>query len=817
MRSESHLRCVKAGAELVLKYQFRLLEEIKDPKKRNPTFVVERLTPGEETLAKPNQSAAKKVKLELTKRDATGGTSPVTVEKDTRTSIDAGLPDSTDGLHFWQWDLTITTPSNTGSLEIEARLDSTNAGEVKKLRKDEFILGVELAKVSPTAQVDEQLRVANPPRVILGVNATPVPDPVNVVGHNKPDDLSKLKFDAPGATEVRAILRYVWTRLKTNLDAVWLSQDKRKGFVPLEDLKAADFAGDANELKVYQDEEQWARTHSELIAGFPYAGIGQAYLSNDSDNPFFDKMQDKDDPAYPLVAACQHLCTFMAITRGFPVTHPVTDAKGKTTIKTEAYDASRGSKSVVEFFGGTWDDGGTRIPKKDLDDHKLSPGSVYAYDNDDTKNPSRHIAFVLRTDKLHAWIQFFDTGAMNAPGGDEPLKGGTGIYDYPLWEKDQAPGPAPPKAPIATAKFKGLGVIPTPGNQLNAAKTPDLVAAVKHIRRARPLGLVRLVLTTLKDGKLLYATPLLRMHTVKTDPEAPDTNFSFMRYVWSLRELPGKDHIKATWEIDIPRLALARLFLKFPRLTSVETYAEAIADKTKPKKRGQDLLANLQPHVDFVSKPSGQVEAVFRNFSIKKSETESAKVSQRPKLPSEASYNRPSSQVLDAAGVDSVQTNIPEYLRGDFKLLVDATDEMLKITLLDADQKPRPHVPYVLVIYGGTRKGESDDNGVIVEVNPAFGVPLETKAELTIDGQQYQIQIADLPRLDPPADDKEQIKGVQVRLFNLGYVVGPAATGVLDAATRKAIKKFQGDAKLSQVNGEMTQEMKIKLKELYGH
>ncbi|MBC7976463.1 MAG: hypothetical protein H7138_15940 [Myxococcales bacterium] len=50
---------------------------------------------------------------------------------------------------------------------------------------------------------------------------------------------------------------------------------------------------------------------------------------------------------------------------------------------------------------------------------------------------------------------------------------------------------------------------------------------------------------------LLYASPLLRMY------ESAGNNYHLSRYLWSLRELPGGEHIQAIWQISAPRSALA--------------------------------------------------------------------------------------------------------------------------------------------------------------------------------------------------------------------------------------------------------------------
>ena len=114
---------------------------------------------------------------------------------------------------------------------------------------------------------------------------------------------------------------------------------------------------------------------------------------------------------------------------------------------------------------------------------------------------------------------------------------------------------------------------------------------------------------------------------------------------------------------------------------------------------------------------------------------------------------------------------------------------------LCVEDQPLANQRYELVIDGDERnvfRGTTDANGNI------SGVPIPGNARegvLTVGDEDKLVFHLRLGHMSP----KDDVKGVQRRLSNMGYTV--EATGKLDSATRRALRRFQRAAGL-QVTGE---------------
>jgi Putative peptidoglycan binding domain len=114
--------------------------------------------------------------------------------------------------------------------------------------------------------------------------------------------------------------------------------------------------------------------------------------------------------------------------------------------------------------------------------------------------------------------------------------------------------------------------------------------------------------------------------------------------------------------------------------------------------------------------------------------------------------------------------------------------ETLRVRFLDAENKPRANLPYVLTIDGATHTGKTNADG---ELKHSIE-PNAKKGELVIgEGEDAEEIPLNLGHLDPVSE----ISGVQMRLLNLGFACG-AADGVLGPRTRSAIERFQRAAGL---------------------
>jgi hypothetical protein len=96
-------------------------------------------------------------------------------------------------------------------------------------------------------------------------------------------------------------------------------------------------------------------------------------------------------------------------------------------------------------------------------------------------------------------------------------------------------------------------------------------------------------------------------------------------------------------------------------------------------------------------------------------------------------------------------------------------------------QRTLASLPYKLYVGEKIIDGETDPEGMLRESVP-FGAK---KARLDIAGISLKLELAGL---NPP----HTVSGIQGRLANLGYYVGPI-DGVIGPASKQAIRKFQQD------------------------
>jgi len=368
-------------------------------------------------------------------------------------------------------------------------------------------------------------------------------------------------------TSIDATLALIAKRLEGGLDVVW-----KKG--------AAMGLWDSTRWKESDPEEQWARAITELLLGLTYNGSAAVYGRPNQDTIFYKPFSDlASSPIVPLAAACQHLASFGVLSRGFTIAD-------LGNVGLSCNDAS----AFGAFKGGQWfrDDGKKTIAT--AIDAGLSPGSIYVF-NPKPKSPRQlkgsHIAFILRVDKDQRQAQFFDTGGLKHPervSGPVPLimqdLPGTGNYDDPLWDA------------VSTPKYIGMG----------CPRAADALASqVARMRRARPVGLARLVLTTrgaqfpraidpkAPPSDLLFVSRLLRMYG-----DAEDQNFTIARYYWSLRGLPNTRDVQAYWLFYVPldvfaganaspekkaKLQLAKAMMNAPRTMKVDEFALPLTRK----------------------------------------------------------------------------------------------------------------------------------------------------------------------------------------------------------------------------------------------
>ncbi len=132
---------------------------------------------------------------------------------------------------------------------------------------------------------------------------------------------------------------------------------------------------------------------------------------------------------------------------------------------------------------------------------------------------------------------------------------------------------------------------------------------------------------------------------------------------------------------------------------------------------------------------------------------------------------------------------------------------VLRIRVLDDEDRPRCGEAYLLEIDGKVEKGELDSDGRLTQSIP----PNAKSGKLIVgDGESQTEYDLKLGHIDPVSE----ISGVQGRLNNLGFFCGEA-DGALNPQTRAALMKFQRTHDLTPT-GEPDQITQHKLREAHG-
>ncbi len=136
---------------------------------------------------------------------------------------------------------------------------------------------------------------------------------------------------------------------------------------------------------------------------------------------------------------------------------------------------------------------------------------------------------------------------------------------------------------------------------------------------------------------------------------------------------------------------------------------------------------------------------------------------------------------------------------------VKGVPSKLILVLKDEEDKPRTNVSYNLDIDGQLFSGKTDGTGKLEHSIP----PNAKKGKLMIeDGiEEYSLQLGTI-------DPITEIIGIQARLSNLGFYLGPM-DGKMNPETIEAIKYFQTEHGLT-ANGEADQVTRDRLLDEHG-
>ncbi len=423
----------------------------------------------------------------------------------------------------WLYHVRMTTTSCDGTARVTVRWTNPEGDEAVEVIEHPLGNAVQPSHQAPGSPTPVALP-APPFRLVEGIR-----DARRLGRYKQPSN-------GPDVEKVREILTHIYSVLRAGLGHVWLEMDwgRRTTWEGTPLLQVDDLTA----LPPGLLEEAWAQLVSEMLILSPYAGPNIVYTDGAlGEREIFEHMLS-GDPCYSIVAACQQLCSIALIARGFEGFARVLPVQAVTP------DCRKSA-------------GGTFLRPKDhpkslwvrnaIDKHKVGPGSVWGYFIKDPDLPKDkhfpHVAFTLRVHEGTKEVQLLDTGAMSAPWEQSPpIPGAGGNYDYPPW-KWGIPG--------SSAKQKwytGLWLCPP---------SPDLAGAVARARRARPLGLARLLLvrrgpkqpwmSDLREKKLVFASALLPMWDGDGEP------FSLARLARSLVGQPYFADYMAAWAVCAPK------------------------------------------------------------------------------------------------------------------------------------------------------------------------------------------------------------------------------------------------------------------------
>jgi N-acetylmuramoyl-L-alanine amidase len=142
------------------------------------------------------------------------------------------------------------------------------------------------------------------------------------------------------------------------------------------------------------------------------------------------------------------------------------------------------------------------------------------------------------------------------------------------------------------------------------------------------------------------------------------------------------------------------------------------------------------------------------------------------------------------------------------KFVVKTPQRKLKIKLQSSPDEALGNAPYRLLVGGQPFEGQTDGDGVLEQLIPANAM----EGWLHLGATVVQLRIGALNPMENTPDDG--VSGVQARLTNLGYDVGPA-DGALGPRTEAAIAAFQKANDL-EPTGKIDGDLRDALKKAYG-
>lgn len=228
-----------------------------------------------------------------------------------------------------------------------------------------------------------------------------------------------------------------------------------------------------------------------------------------------------------------------------------------------------------------------------------------------------HISMVLRSyvSRGRAVVQMLDTSSHHAPSQAHtdaaPAFAVLGKMDGSIMA-----GNAYAEVPSSSnGKFVGLGLLP-------ALRDPEIV--FDNLRRARPVGLGRLVITRASTAALREEDVLFMSRMVPLWGADEEQNFNIPRLLWSLRNTPYHETLKAHWFVYSPRGELAQVMWGGARAKSlyemVDDAVGLIASRAVAGKTPRDALEtgkDTMPVAVLSHEKDGTCVQQWRNHGLK--------------------------------------------------------------------------------------------------------------------------------------------------------------------------------------------------------
>ncbi len=368
---------------------------------------------------------------------------------------------------------------------------------------------------------------------------------------SEPQDDSRFVFNG---NQVLRVLKHIHGRLRAGLGGFWAAFGEQC-LDPETQLALSEVPDDELErLSRDQLEESWAQLVSEMIVGAAYHGPGSymaagrvtdlppgthsVHLQDASFFRLVKRQAEAGDLVFPLNVACQQLSTMVLMTRSsdfFELSRDPLDCgspipNGSLPGK-QHFRGPKTSLTMAEAEKNGW----------------LAPGVSFFRDP-----RIRHVATVIRAFKSQR-AQLLDTGGWNTtfPEPFNVASGKTPGIAYDTKEVKQLNDtlkdlPGPPQ----------LGVAIPP-----AVSDDKLIEALKLLKRARPIGVARLVIAkrgVAGEKGVLWVSRKLHLH----EEDDGFHRYPVTRLLASLRGCPHLDRLDVRWQLFVPvgELALENVF-----------------------------------------------------------------------------------------------------------------------------------------------------------------------------------------------------------------------------------------------------------------